>query len=222
MPCPLCREPIRIGARKCVQCKSDLGWRRFFTVSTPTLAILTALVSVLGSTVPVIKTALEPNNSDLHASYIGPVNAMASNKITLLVNNDGRKTGAVTQATLTIQLPPDPKLGDRLMRIALHLPGGDTPVFIPALSAQPVIFTPDLTISVEGNIRKADVEALLDTTPYEQQLLSRKDVKCWIVIRIANAKGGEKEPFPTVAADCWRVGGIASEAARERLKKYSF
>src|SRR5258706_15778244 len=48
-PCPVCGEEIKVSARKCIHCSSELTWRKYLTFSSTTLALLTALVSVIAT-----------------------------------------------------------------------------------------------------------------------------------------------------------------------------
>jgi hypothetical protein len=68
IPCPVCREPIKAGARKCVHCNSALDWRRFLGVSETTLALLVALVTVVAAAGPKLIELFTPNTSDLKLS----------------------------------------------------------------------------------------------------------------------------------------------------------
>ena len=47
--CPVCKESIVKGAKICINCKSDLSWKRYLAVSNTTLALLTALLAVAGT-----------------------------------------------------------------------------------------------------------------------------------------------------------------------------
>ncbi len=69
IPCPVCREPIYKGAKKCVRCSSMLGWRGWLGISETTLALLVALVSVLGATAPRIAGMFMRKYSDVHVDY---------------------------------------------------------------------------------------------------------------------------------------------------------
>lgn len=51
-PCKLCRHPIPNGAKICSTCNSYQDWRRLIPFSTTVLALLIALISVLGIVIP--------------------------------------------------------------------------------------------------------------------------------------------------------------------------
>src|SRR5205814_10317427 len=64
VPCRVCREPIKQGARKCVHCNSMLDWHGWLGISETALALLVALVSVIGATAPRLVEFLRPKSSD--------------------------------------------------------------------------------------------------------------------------------------------------------------
>ena len=66
VPCRVCREPIRHGAKKCIHCDSMLDWHRWLGISQTTLALLVALVSVLAASGPRVAELFTPGRSDLN------------------------------------------------------------------------------------------------------------------------------------------------------------
>jgi hypothetical protein len=52
VPCRQCRKPIPKGARLCSECKSYQDWRGYLNVSSTVLALLVALISVIGGALP--------------------------------------------------------------------------------------------------------------------------------------------------------------------------
>jgi hypothetical protein len=98
--CPVCGELIASRAQKCVHCCSELTWRKYLTFSNTSLALVTALIAVVGATAPAIHTLLTPKNSAMRANFSG---ADPDGKtISVLVSNDGRRTGAVNRLALTV------------------------------------------------------------------------------------------------------------------------
>jgi hypothetical protein len=97
MKCPICQEYIAQGARKCIKCKSDIaGLRRYFSVSTPALAVATALVSVIGVSAPALKQLIEGRDSHLHATFVQfEVGSEKVGHLHLVVRNDGIRLGTV-------------------------------------------------------------------------------------------------------------------------------
>ena len=97
VPCTTCGELIPAAARKCSKCGSYQDWRRYFSIGTTALALLTALVSVVATSVPIVSSALAQNNSHLTFFVAG---ATPSNLI-VLATNSGDRPGAVLGGTLT-------------------------------------------------------------------------------------------------------------------------
>lgn len=82
--CRICMEPILLSATKCRFCGSYQNWRRYLQSSQVVLALLVALVSVVSLSVPIIKNAMTPDDSDLSLTYLDradiTVPIIASNK----------------------------------------------------------------------------------------------------------------------------------------------
>lgn len=70
-PCRECAERIPLDAKICGECKSYQDWRRFLPFSTTVLALLTALIAVIGATAPQLKKLIEKQDSDLSVLFIG-------------------------------------------------------------------------------------------------------------------------------------------------------
>ncbi|VTU25005.1 hypothetical protein SRS16CHR_03572 [Variovorax sp. SRS16] len=98
--CPNCREPVDPRAKICKTCRSDLSWKRHLTISHTTLALLIALISVLGSLVPVIGDAMKPANSRFEITVVAAEQTPAT--LTLFVKNTGKKDGVIDGALLEI------------------------------------------------------------------------------------------------------------------------
>jgi hypothetical protein len=62
--CKQCSNAIPRGARLCSHCSSFQDWRSWFSVSSTVLALLTALVSVLGIATPAVINVLHRPKSD--------------------------------------------------------------------------------------------------------------------------------------------------------------
>jgi hypothetical protein len=97
VPCPICRELIKRGARKCIHCDSALDWRRWLGVSETTLALLVALVTVIGATAPRIAELFTPKSSDLRLS-VRQVNAQ---NLEMIGWNQGHMTSQVQSARIS-------------------------------------------------------------------------------------------------------------------------
>jgi hypothetical protein len=91
LPCPICVEPIPLKAKLCKHCKSDLSWRRHISISNTTLALLTALIAVLGALGPTVKRLWLKDDSEISAVYVGRSN----DQVAFLLSNSGSKAGSV-------------------------------------------------------------------------------------------------------------------------------
>ena len=146
VPCPVCREPIAVGARKCINCNSDLvGWAHYLSVGVPTLALLTALISVTGSFAPAIRALFRPSEA-INLTFLGGADRPPYLQEVLLAGNNGTESGALTAARLFTSW----RLNGRVYgaEFALLLPNG-IPAVVPAGQSVAVVLTiepiPELT-----------------------------------------------------------------------------
>jgi hypothetical protein len=95
-PCPVCREPIRKGAKKCIHCTSTIDWHRWLGISQTTLALLVALVSVVGATAPRLSELLTRDYSDLSLNY----RQVYRNGLEVEAWNQGNKSAQLMAAKL--------------------------------------------------------------------------------------------------------------------------
>lgn len=102
VPCRYCKEPIARGARLCVHCKSgQTRWGRVLTVSTPTLALLTAIIAIVGGLAPEFKkTFIDPRDAQLNATILDE--DRNEQTVSLLIDNDGPKIGALVNAYVVV------------------------------------------------------------------------------------------------------------------------
>jgi hypothetical protein len=89
--CRGCLEPIPLGARKCSHCGSAQNWLAYFPITQSVLALLIALVSVVMASIPIIKTALETDNSQITFTYID----RPDTTIPLIASNKGKRPGVI-------------------------------------------------------------------------------------------------------------------------------
>ena len=91
VPCRVCRELIRSGAKKCTHCNSYQSL--FFRVlsSGPALSLLVALVAVTTPWIPVVKEALAPKGTILRTAFGG----VSGNSLAVAVTNVGSLPGSV-------------------------------------------------------------------------------------------------------------------------------
>lgn len=140
-PCSMCGEPIQLTARKCIHCNSYLGWWRWIGLSQVTLALVIALISVIATSTPIINKALQVSGSQLQAIFVAQNPQFPEGKVSLLVSNDGTKTGVIVDAVLVPDIKGRPQ-------ISLQ-PAHGKPIFIGPGVARPVRLT--------FNSRKSDV-----------------------------------------------------------------
>jgi hypothetical protein len=96
--CIVCKESIKQGAQKCVNCDSFQDWRRYFSFGTVVLSLLVALFSVLAVAVPIIKSTLTPHRSDLRFSFL----SYEPKLIKIVCSNVGNRAAILKEAKLYI------------------------------------------------------------------------------------------------------------------------
>jgi hypothetical protein len=106
-PCPVCREPIRKGARKCIHCTSMLDWRGWLGISETALALLVALVSVLGASAPRVAELFTRDYSDVRLNY----RQVNSQYLELTAWNQGNKNGLLSSAKMIARSKDGKELG---------------------------------------------------------------------------------------------------------------
>ncbi len=99
VPCLTCREAIRAGAKKCIHCDSFQDWRGKLTVSSSVLALIVALVSVLGATLPAWKAALTPHDSDVKIFFIG----LSGQRLHVMIANSGDRPAGILKTWLRLK-----------------------------------------------------------------------------------------------------------------------
>ncbi len=96
MQCPVCRNTIPQGARKCTKCNSYLNWRRYLNVSETSLALVVALISVISVAAPNLNDWLTEDFSELHAE----TRQVYRESLELFISNRGNKTGRIISVSL--------------------------------------------------------------------------------------------------------------------------
>jgi hypothetical protein len=89
--CRACLEPIPVGARKCSHCGNAQNWLAYFPITQSVLALLIALVSVVMASIPIIKTALETDDSQITFNYID----RPDTTIPVIASNKGKRPGVI-------------------------------------------------------------------------------------------------------------------------------
>lgn len=113
-PCPVCREPIRVGAKKCIHCGSFLDWRQTVGVSQTTLALLVALISVVSSTVPRFVEWLSPDYSDLHVE----VRQVYLDRLELFLSNSGNRPARLIGVAIAATTRDGRRFGPDRLQVA--------------------------------------------------------------------------------------------------------
>jgi hypothetical protein len=140
IPCSVCREPIRRGARKCIHCNSMLDWRGWLGISETALALLVALVTVVGASAPRVVALLTHKYSDVRLSYY-QVNGQF---LQLTAWNQGNSNGLLLSAKIvasaadgkqveTINLEnatPSPVLAGQVSSAGFRVPPSQIPDFL--------------------------------------------------------------------------------------------
>jgi hypothetical protein len=112
--CPVCGETIWVNALKCTHCDTDFTWRRTLTFSNTTLALITALISVIAASAPALHVLMTPDNSKLSGVFVG---ASTSGKtISMLFSNNGRRMGAINKVWYAVLYMK----GNELRRVEIY------------------------------------------------------------------------------------------------------
>jgi RNA polymerase subunit RPABC4/transcription elongation factor Spt4 len=93
--CPDCLEPIRI----CPNCRAYQDWRRYIVVLQPSLAIATALISVITVLSSILPSLFENRGPDIRLV----LENATDNQMTFLARNFGQTGGAIQLEKLEIQ-----------------------------------------------------------------------------------------------------------------------
>ena len=96
VPCLVCREAIRKGAKKCIHCDSYQGrLSHRLSLSSTMLSLLVALVSVSAFAIPIIHKTLNPG-ADIRATVVGS----QENFMQIVVTNVGTQPGTFQWAAI--------------------------------------------------------------------------------------------------------------------------
>src|SRR5260370_35611066 len=101
VPCRVCREAIKQGARKCVHCNSFLDWRGWLGISETALALLVALVTVMGATAPRVVELFTPKYSELRVS----IRQVFGQNLEWVASNQGNKNSQLLSANISAKTP---------------------------------------------------------------------------------------------------------------------
>ncbi|HEV3236124.1 MAG TPA: hypothetical protein VGZ25_03995 [Gemmataceae bacterium] len=96
--CLTCAEPIRKAALKCRFCGSYQDWRRRLPISSTILALIVALVSVIGSTAPVVVGLFRAKT----AAFRFSPPEFSQGVVTVTASNVGSLPARLSYAAITI------------------------------------------------------------------------------------------------------------------------
>jgi len=112
-PCCVCAEPIRLNARKCVECQSYQDWRRFTDLVPAPLPWIAALATTLVAMWPLVQAAFHEPDSDLVFS----VPRASISSVSFFVNNRGDRPAVLENLRL------NGREGDSLLMLTSHSGG---------------------------------------------------------------------------------------------------
>lgn len=198
-PCPVCGEQIATRAKKCVHCGSELNWRRHISLSSTSLALITALVAVLGAVGPSIKSLFEYRDAFLNFTFIGAGSVRTvqqdgrptSSSVIILGSNEGHAAGGLVAARLQIAWMTGGKhhLAATMLRTT-----ADEPVVIAPGAALSIRLLFDPSIDPVGSTSTADVAALIvPTSASNIETLPLWKADCSIGLTIADASTDTKD-----------------------------
>jgi len=179
-PCLVCREPIRIGAKKCIHCDSFLDWRRWLGISQTTLALLVALVSVVAASGPRVAQLLSRDVSELTLN----IRQVFGQRLELAASNHGNRNAQLLSAHLIATRRDKTQIGPIQLEIAgSHVVGAgqDTlsglsipPALIPTFLGWPHkdIQSAKMVLRV-NEFRKSPEDRTVDVPLAQFQLLCR-------------------------------------------------
>jgi len=198
-PCPVCGEPIKTSARKCVHCDSSLDWRKYVGLSSTTLAILTALVAVIGQSAPAVRSLWDVKDSKFHFTFMGAGSRRAVldgrvllGDVILLASNEGLKAGGIVTGRLLVSWTSDRR--QHAVSSALWTPG-DEPEIVGPGSAIGARLWLDASIDLETGTEASDVRELIKPGEEANPLTApiEKNAQCAIGVEVVNANGSTEQ-----------------------------
>jgi hypothetical protein len=99
--CVVCGALMPLRAVKCTICDSFQDWKRYLSVNTTAIALLTALVSVIATSAPTLIGWFEGDNSDLRVNFQRDDH---SGGVILGAFNGGNRPGGIKDITLFVPL----------------------------------------------------------------------------------------------------------------------
>jgi hypothetical protein len=167
VPCRVCREPIRQGAKKCIHCTSMLDWHGWLGISETALALLVALVSVVGATAPRVVDLFTPQYSKLSLS----IRQIYGQNLELIASNQGHQSSQLLSASISAKTGDGRQIGTIPLQIVgvPNIPGGQGTLF--PMEIQPVA-VPTFLNWPHAQIQSAALTVLINE--YRKQPESRQ------------------------------------------------
>lgn len=196
--CPVCGEEIAATARKCVHCGSELNWRRHMSLSTTTLALLTAFIAVVGAVGPSIKSLFDYRDAFLNFAFVGAGSLrtvqdgrITSASVILLGSNEGHAAGGLVAARLQISWVEG---GRRHLAYALLRTPADEPIIIAPGASLAIRLLFDPTVDPEQGTSAANIAALIvPKTAGHVETSPLWNANCSIGLTIADASTDTKD-----------------------------
>ena len=202
--CPMCRAKIARGSKICINCKSDLTWKRFLPVGSTTLAMFTALVAVVATVAPQMKKVFEVPDSKLTAVMMGE--GASDGTVSLLVSNDGNRVGAIDLAYVSV--PYEAKTSTATASFSLRV-AKEGMLFIKPNTSQQVKF---IWVSGSETADKEEMRKVAKRNIVEFNLYLRsKEHPCTLSV-IATNSHGDRSPMPETKFSCGRIDRRITDA----------
>jgi predicted nucleic acid-binding Zn ribbon protein len=185
--CPVCGELIWVGALKCIHCDTDFSWRRYLAFSNTTLALVTALISVMATSAPVIRSLLTPEGSKMSGVFAGI--STSGETLSMLFNNDGKRAGAINRLWFTVLYKKDKEI--RNFSIYPHTKG-DGALYLQPGKTTPADFIFANSVSHWGPQEKnAEDLPMLALPDFWEWNATEKNATCTVRLSGINADGSE-------------------------------
>jgi hypothetical protein len=194
----VCGEEIAATAKKCIHCVSELNWRRHISFSTTTFALITALVAVVGTVGPSIKSLFEYRDAFLNFTFIGAGSVRTvqdgrptNGSVILLGSNEGHAAGGLVAGRLQISWAQG---GKRHLAASMLRTPADEPIIIGPSGAQSIRLLIDPLVDPERGTSAADVAALIvPKTAGDVETSPLWNADCSIGLTVADASTKTKD-----------------------------
>ena len=160
--CFACKGKIPAGALKCTGCNSWQDWRRYLDFGSAVLALLVALVSVVSFAIPIVKSAVTPQDSHIGMTFQG----VGDHALIFIATNSGIRAGGLGDATFSFQIP-DSKVVARTYANRSFINAGEAIQSVMYLNSEDIIGR--IQILDEATIAKASACIIeIDTMEFSE------------------------------------------------------